>query len=294
MRSRPAGRTALLACLVLPLLGCRNDGPPAVAVPTLPTVTTRSGVEMVLIPAGSFTMGSRHGRDDEKPAHTVWIDSFLMDRHEVTQAEYEKLGRIEAFPNPSHFKGPDLPVEQVTWPQAARFCNARSRLEGLRPCYDEDTAACDFQADGYRLPTEAEWEYACRAGTDTDYSFGGEARQLGDHGWFADNAARKTHPVGQKKPNPWGLFDMHGNVAEWCQDVFARDYYQTSPARNPRGPADGKEYVLRGGSWKSPAEALRSSYRLGETPGFSDACLARDAIGFRCVRRAPAEGSTKK
>jgi formylglycine-generating enzyme required for sulfatase activity len=231
-------------------------------------------------------MGSKHGREDEKPAHAVLIDSFLMDRYEVTQALWDKIGKAEALPNPSHFKGVDLPVEQVTWPQAARFCNARSRFEGLKPCYNEDTAECDFEANGYRLPTEAEWEYACRAGTTTDYAHGNDLKRLSEFAWLADNAGKKTHPVGQKQPNPWGLFDMHGNVAEWCNDIYDKDYYKSSPAKNPRGPVDGKEYVLRGGSWKSAAEALRSAYRLGETPGFSDACLARDAIGFRCVRKA--------
>jgi formylglycine-generating enzyme required for sulfatase activity len=293
MRPCKTGRSAILTCLVLaplPISGC-GQGEPAAPVQALPTTTTKSGAEMVLIPAGSFEMGSRHGGADERPAHKVWVDSFWMDTHEVTQAEYEKLGQIEAFPNPSHFKGPDLPVEQVTWPQAARFCNARSRFEGLKACYNEDTGACDFNATGYRLPTEAEWEYACRAGTDTNYSFGNEARQLGDFAWLADNAGKKTHPVGQKRPNPWGLFDMHGNVAEWCQDVYDKGYYSASPEKNPRGPADGKEYVLRGGSWKSPPPALRSAYRLAENPGFSDACLARDAIGFRCVRRAMSDPS---
>jgi formylglycine-generating enzyme required for sulfatase activity len=269
-------------------LGCGNGGDASVvttSAKTPETVTTKSGVVMVVIPAGSFEMGSKHGKPEEKPAHKVWIDSFLMDQHEVTQTEYEKLGAIEAFPNPSHFKGPNLPVEQITWPQAARFCNARSRVEGLKPCYNEDTAECDFAADGYRLPTEAEWEYACRAGTTTDYSFGNEPRAVGDYAWFGDNSGKKTHSVGQKRPNPWGLFDMHGNVAEWCQDVYDPAYYAGSLDKNPRGPADGKEYALRGGSWKSAADALRSAARLGETPGFSDACLARDAIGFRCVRR---------
>ena len=110
--------------------------------------------------------------------------------------------------------------------------------------------------------------------------------KLGEYAWFADNADKKTHPVGQKKPNPWGLFDMHGNVAEWCQDVYDKDYYKSSPDQNPRGPADGKEYVLRGGSWKSTADALRSSYRLGRrraspmrawpaTPSAFDACGRR-------------------
>jgi formylglycine-generating enzyme required for sulfatase activity len=264
--------------------GCERTGAPAPVVQGPPAITTKSGVEMIPIPAGFFDMGTKHGRDDEKPVHKVWIDSFLMDKYEVTQAEYKKLGDIEAFPNPSHFQGPNLPVEQVKWLDAALFCNARSKLEGLQPCYD-DNGICDFQKNGYRLPTEAEWEYACRAGTDMPYSFGSEARNLGDHGWFADNAGKKTHPVGQKKPNPWGLYDMHGNVAEWCHDVYDKNYFKASPDKNPRGPAEGKEYVLRGGSWQSPADGLRSCYRLGETPGFSDACLARDAIGFRCVRK---------
>ena len=238
---------------------------------------------MVQIPAGSFQMGNRGGKEDESYVHTVTLDAILMDKYEVTQAEFEKY----QLPNPSHFKGANLPVEQVTWVQAAVYCNARSKAEGLTPCYNEDTAACDFEADGYRLPTEAEWEYACRAGSDSDYGFGSEVRRLGDYAWFADNSNKKTHPVGEKKPNAWGLFDMHGNVAEWCNDVYEKDYYSNAPAKNPHGPADGKEYVLRGGSWKSGAEALRSSSRLAESPGFSDACLARDAIGFRCVRKAP-------
>jgi formylglycine-generating enzyme len=286
MKSRKNGPVVCLILAAFVPLSCqRASAPQSAAGPT--TITAQGGRELVLIPAGSMQMGSRYGREEEKPVHTVWIDSFLMDRHEVTQAEYEDLGKIEAFPNPSHFQGADLPVEQVTWPHAARYCNARSRQEGLEPCYNEDTGACNFDATGYRLPTEAEWEYACRAGTDSDYSFGSEARRLGDFGWFADNSGKKTHPVGRKKPNPWGLFDMHGNVAEWCQDVYDLGYYKSSPPKNPRGPDDGKEYVLRGGSWKSPTDALTSSCRIGENPGFSDACLARDAIGFRCVRKAP-------
>jgi formylglycine-generating enzyme required for sulfatase activity len=250
------------------------------------TITTNSGIEMVLIPTGTFQMGSRHGKDDESPVHSVTVDAFLMDKYEVTQEQYERLG----LPNHSHFKGSkQLPMEQVTWVQAAIYCNKRSQAEGLQPCYNEDTAECNFDADGYRLPTEAEWEYACRAGTDGDYSFGNDARRLGEHAWSADNSGKKTHPVGQKKPNPWGLYDMHGNVAEWCNDMYDKNIYKSSPASNPRGPADGKQYVLRGGSWKSSAEALKSYSRLAENPGFSDACLARDAIGFRCVRKAQSQ-----
>jgi formylglycine-generating enzyme required for sulfatase activity len=265
-------------------LGCGNGSEPSAVEHAPAKVTTKSGAVMVQMPAGFFQMGNKRGRDDEKPVHKVMIDSFFMDQYEVTQAEFEKLGKSEALANPSHFKGPDLPVEQVNWPLAARFCNARSRYEGLQPCYNEDTGECNFDATGYRLPTEAEWEYACRAGTDGDYSFGNDPRKLGDYAWFADNSGKQTHPVGQKKPNAWGLYDMHGNVAEWCQDIYDKAGYQASADKNPRGPADGKEYVLRGGSWKSTADPLRSAYRLGETAGFSDACLARDAIGFRCVR----------
>jgi sulfatase modifying factor 1 len=274
--------------------GCNNSNKPAVNVVTPKTITTKSGIEMVVIPAGSFEMGSKTGRADERPVHTVRLDSFLMDKTELTQATWEKIGTGEAMPNPSPVKGADLPVNNVPWKDAAKFCNARSRYEGLKPCYNEDDASCDFDADGYRLPTEAEWEYACRAGTSTDYSFGNDARKLGDVAWFVDNAAKKTHPVGQKKANSWGLFDMHGNVAEWCNDVFDKDYYKDDSERNPRGPAEGKQYVLRGGSWKSAAEGLRSSYRLGENPGFADACLAPDAIGFRCVRKSPADGDNKQ
>ena len=278
-----AAAVFLLVLVLLPGLGCQKVGGPGAGAEALPTITTKGGIEMVLIPAGTFTMGSRRGKEDEALVHQASVDSFLMDKYEVTQAEYERQG----LPNPSHFKGPDLPVEQVTWAQAASYCNTRSRAEGLKPCYNEQTSECDFAADGYRLPTEAEWEYSCRAGTDTDYCFGNDPGKLGQYAWYTDNAARKTHPVGRKKPNRWGLYDMHGNVAEWCNDVYDAGYYRTSPAANPRGPADGKQYVLRGGSWSSGAEALRSSYRLGENPGFSDACLARDAIGFRCVRKAP-------
>ena len=252
---------------------------------TPPTIVTKSGIEMVRIPAGTFQMGSRRGKEDATHAHTVTVDAYLMDKYEVTQAVYESLG----LPNHSHFKGPTLPMEQVTWVQAANYCNARSKAEGLQPCYNEDTAECNFDADGYRLPTEAEWEYACRAGMESDYSFGNDTRWLGDFAWFADNADKKTHPVGQKRPNPWGLYDMHGNVAEWCNDNYGKEYYGSSPDKNPRGPTEGKQNVLRGGSWKSSAEALKSAYRLAEKGGFSDACLARDAIGFRCVRKAPAE-----
>jgi len=255
------------------------------AAPTQ-TIKTGSGIEMVLVPAGWFTMGNDRGKPDESPAHKVWVDAFLMDVHEVTQEDYGKL----ILGNPSHFKGPDRPMEQISWAKAAVYCNARSKAEGLQACYDEDTAECNFAANGYRLPTEAEWEYACRAGTSASYSFGSDASRLKDFGWFADNSGKTTHPVCRKKPNAWGLFDMHGNVAEWCNDVYAEDCYKAGPEKNPRGPTAGKRYVLRGGAWNSGADACRAAYRVAENPGFQDACFALDAIGFRCVRKAPAGG----
>jgi formylglycine-generating enzyme required for sulfatase activity len=286
-RCAPRQRLGARMLLFLPLLfagaACQKTVEPDADADQPHIITTRGGVEMVFIPAGTFEMGSKNGKEDAAPIHKISVDSFLMDRFEVTQAEYEKQG----VPNPSHFKGPDLPVEQITWPQAAYYCNLRSRADGLNPCYDEQTSACDFAADGYRLPTEAEWEYACRAGSTTDYAFGNDDSRLAGFAWFADNAGKKTHPVGKKSPNRWGLFDMHGNVAEWCNDVYDPNYYASSPPANPHGPADGKQYVLRGGSWNSAPPVLRSGYRLGEIAGFSDACLARDAIGFRCVSKAP-------
>ncbi len=238
---------------------------------------------MLSVPEGTFTMGTRGGRPEESPDHEVRLSAFLMDRHEVTQ---EQFARLE-LPDPSHFKNPTHPVDQANWTDAARFCNERSRAEGLKPCYDETTWACDFAADGYRLPTEAEWEYACRAGTSTHYSCGDAARSLSAYGWFADNAAGRTHPVGRKLPNPWGFHDLHGNVAEWCQDGFDKGYYRNRLHADPHGPEDaGPERVVRGGSWRSDAERCRSASRAGDRSEL-DTCLASDALGFRCVRRAP-------
>jgi len=265
----------LIACLAILFISCEKK---ASFTPTI--IKTVSGKDMVQLQGGWFEMGSKKGRENESPVHKVWVDAFLIDSYEVTQEEYSKL--IQG--NPSHFKNPRNPVEQVSWSNAVIYCNARSRSEDLKPCYDEETGKCDFSADGYRLPTEAEWEYACRAGTKTDYFFGSNESQLKTYAWYADNSASKAQPVGQKKPNQWELYDMYGNVAEWCNDIYSEYYYKDSPDKNPQGPAKGKKYVLRGGSWNSSSESCRSPYRVGEDPGFQDACFARDDIGFRCVR----------
>ncbi len=278
------------------LAGCSKEASPSKPSAAKPTqaakkapqkaahkeIVTPSGIPMVLIPGGEFVMGSSRGEDDERPPHKVRIRAFYMDKYEVTQESFTALmGR-----NPSKWKGPKRPVEQVSWIAAVKYCNMRSLKDGLQPCYDLKTLACNFDATGYRLPTEAEWEYACRAGTTAAYSFGDDARKLPAYAWFKANAGRGTHPVGLKAPNPWGLYDMHGNVWEWCNDFYAEDYYASSPAEDPKGPASGEERVLRGGGWSADASGCRSSARYSEPPGFADVCFGYDAYGFRCVRRA--------
>jgi formylglycine-generating enzyme len=248
--------------------------------------TTKSGVAMVNLPGDQFTMGADKGNADEAPAHAVTLSAFAIDKFEVTGEMFAKA----QLPNPSRWsENPKRPVERVRWRDAKQYCNERSLLEGLNPCYNEKTPDwdCDYSANGYRLPTEAEWEYACRAGTTTQYDFGAVVN-LRQYSWFAANSEEKTHPVGQKKPNKWGIHDMYGNVSEWCEDVYSPTYYKSSPAKDPTGPASpGKDVlrVMRGGSWKSTPEMCRATFRTGQKTGDTDACFFTDYCGFRCVRR---------
>jgi formylglycine-generating enzyme required for sulfatase activity len=291
----------LLAASLVVLASCGKQsggGPTATADQTAARekssspveVVTASGVEMISLPGVEFKMGSNSGNPDEAPEHAVKLTGFLMDKYEVTQ---DMLAKVQ-LPNPSHWnENPKKPVERVRWRDAKQYCNERSTLEGLKPCYNEKTADwdCDYTANGYRLPTEAEWEYACRAGTDGAFDFG-QADKLRQYAWFADNAEEKTHADGKKKPNRWGLYDMYGNVSEWCEDVYSPDYYKKSPAVDPVGPpSPGKDVqrVMRGGSWKSSAEMCRSTFRQGQKTGDTDACFYTDYCGFRCVRRASPE-----
>jgi len=289
--NRPATRIFFLLLILVLIPGCRRAKETA-GMPEV--IKTKTGIEMVKIPGGFFDMGSKSGSPDESPVHRVWVSSFWMDRFEVVQEQFKKY----QLPDPSHFKNPKHPLEQINWTDATLYCNDRSLAEGLEPCYDEETWECNFEANGYRLPTEAEWEYASRAGTGTKFSFGNDVRKLKTYAWFVENSSGKTHPVGQKKPNPWGLYDMHGNVSEWCNDFYSENYYKDSPEKNPKGPTKGEERVLRGGAWNSSAGSCRSSYRTSD-PSIDDTCLASDAIGFRCVRNVPqniltGEGMTKE
>jgi formylglycine-generating enzyme required for sulfatase activity len=273
--------------VLLPLVGCvRSTDVAATNDADVRPYVTASGIEMIFLPGGTFTMGSDAGNADESPVHQVTVSSFLIDASEVT---HEMFTRAE-LPNPSKWQDrPDKPVERVRWREAKIYCNERSLAEGLQPCYDESRPGmpCDFDADGYRLPTEAEWEYACRAGTSGDYDFG-RADQLKRYAVFDENSGRKTHPVRSCRPNRWGIYGMYGNVCEWCQDVYDEEYYGSSPERDPRGPpsdaADAKR-VIRGGSWRASAAMCRASFRQGQRTGDTDACFATDYCGFRCVRR---------
>ena len=292
---KPSPISGAIALSVLTLFaGCEQKSPPAPgntnsapagSTPTThPTTTTHpvtsANSSMVQIAGGKFLMGDKEEAD--ATPHEVIVSSFFMDINLVTQELFQKV----MGSNPSRWKGDKNPVEQLRWADAVRFCNKRSELEGLQPCYDPGTLKCNFDANGYRLPTEAEWEFACRAGTATAYFFGDHPARLGDYAWTEKNSGGHPRPVGQKQPNPWGLYDITGNVWEWCNDYYKVDYYQESPRDNPRGPVEGQNKVLRGGAWRFSAENCKSGYRYNENPGQADVCFGYDIYGFRCVRKA--------
>ena len=241
---------------------------------------------MVYINGGTFTMGSpanERGRSkNEGPQHQVTVSSFFMEKYPVTQNEYEETMGI----NPSSFKGPTLPVEQVSWFDAVGYCNKRSLTEGLAPAYTISGTSVnwDRSANGYRLPTEAEWEYACRAGTQTPFYSG---TSMNDVGWYSANSGGTTHQVGGKQSNSWGLFDMHGNVLEWCWDWLGN--YTGDAQTDPQGALTGTDRVYRGGCWRFEASQTRSAFRFGNYPS-----LRVYFVGFRIVRNgdSSANGDT--
>ncbi|MFM6631639.1 MAG: SUMF1/EgtB/PvdO family nonheme iron enzyme, partial [Microcystis panniformis] len=242
--------------------------PAAVKKPVSPTPFTEKiskavTLEMVSLPAGEFLMGSPdsdpNAASDEKPQHQVKVNSFAIGKYPVTQAQYQAVMGI----NPSEFKNnPQNPVEQVSWNDALAFCKKLSQITGKT----------------YRLPTEAEWEYACRAGTTTRFYFGDDANQSGDYAWYKGNSQKTTHPVGQKKPNAWGLHDMIGNVWEWCEDNWHNTYENAPRDGSTWLIKDNHSQIVRGGSWSYDPNYCRSAYRglinrRGDSLGF----------GFRVV-----------
>ncbi|MCL2442837.1 MAG: SUMF1/EgtB/PvdO family nonheme iron enzyme [Treponema sp.] len=238
-------------------------------------------INFVRIRGGTFMMGSprtESGRSsNEGPQRRVTVSSFNMGKYPVTQKEYQEVMGT----NPSRFQGENLPVEMVSWFDAIEYCNRRSQREGLTPAYtisgsgDNRTVTWNHNANGYRLPTEAEWEYACRAGTTTAYNTG--ATISDSTGWYLWNSNGRTHPVGQRRANAWGLHDMHGNVLEWCWDWFVN--YPSGAQTNPTGAISGTSRVMRGGAWNRSNSDNRSAYRFYYYPTSRD-----NSFGFRLVR----------
>jgi formylglycine-generating enzyme required for sulfatase activity len=222
-------------------------------------------LEMLLIPAGSFMMGDdEKGSDKAKPVHKVTITKpFYLGKYEVTQEQWEAvMGK-----NPSWLKGPKNPVEQVSWDDCQKFLGKLNAKAG-------------GQGGTFSLPTEAQWEYACRAGSTTRFCYGDAEAGLGDYAWYAGNSGKKSHPVGEKKPNAWGLYDMHGNVWEWCADYWLAAY-AAEAATDPSGPATGTNRVTRGGCWSLPANFCRSTFRSFRAPAYKGPFL-----GLRVARVA--------
>jgi formylglycine-generating enzyme len=238
---------------------------------------------MILVQGGSFDMGSNGGANDEKPMHRVTLSDFYIGKYEVTQEQYEKV----MDSNPSYFKGSGkiAPVENVTLYDAVEFCNKLSEMEGLQKCYSGsgDNIKCDFSKNGYRLPTEAEWEYAAKGGSKRrcyKYSKYSGSNNLGEVGWYEDNSREKTHSVGGKYPNELRIYDMSGNVWEWCWGRYGS--YSSSAQTNPHGHRGGGDFWIgRGGGWNNSASFCTVSYRY-----FFTATYANDKLGFRLARNS--------
>lgn len=235
-------------------------------VASTPTVSAAKPdyTDMVLIPAGEFMMGSpdEEGSPDESPRHKVSLDAYYIDRYKVTQIQYRTFAAAARRPMPKRPVPYDAssPVVYISWHNAAAYC----------------------EYYGKRLPTEAEWEKAARGGSEGKYSFGDDESRLGEYAWFWGNSGRQIHAVGRKKPNQYGLYDMHGNALEWTNDWYAKDYYEQSPVKNPQGPAEGEEKVVRGGSAFLSAGLCRAAKRMRSSPdtGYS-------GRGFRCAASPP-------
>jgi sulfatase modifying factor 1 len=240
--------------------------------PTIRVVEDIPGLlEMVELPRGTFWMGSAEEDEQaysgEKPQHLVTVSSFAVGRYPVTSQLYRAI--VQDAPRRAEADKDDrlLPITRVSWFDAVAFCNTLSERQGLMPCYriEGQDVTWDRDANGYRLPTEAEWEYAARAGTTTPWFCGDEPTELGCYAWFDENSGNQVHPVGKKDSNPWGLHDMAGNVWEWCWDRFG-DYSKKEAVTDPRDPESGVLHVLRGGAYLVGAWVLRSAFRGKRRP----------------------------
>jgi len=246
-------------------------GPSDLPIIELPSITNTIGMTLNGIPAGTFMMGSPESepdRSENEHQHAITISkAFYIQTTEVTQGQWTAVMGTEPWKGRASVKeGPNYAATYVSWDDAVAYCKKLSEIEDKT----------------YRLPTEAEWEYACRAGTQTAWSFGNDEKELGDYAWSRENASnageRYAHQVGLKKSNAFGLYDMHGNVFEWCHDYYEEDYQQ-SPTNDPRGPASGSSRVLRSGAWDNTPAATRSALR----PSFVAADRSNN-YGFRLVR----------
>ncbi|MBW6511260.1 MAG: formylglycine-generating enzyme family protein [Desulfuromonadaceae bacterium] len=216
-----------------------------------------TGMEFVLVKGGCFQMGSNKGDSDEKPVHEVCVDDFYMGKYEVTQGQWQKV----TGSNPAHVKkGNNYPVEKVSWNDVQGYLRQLNQRSGKT----------------FRLPTEAEWEYAARSGGKSEKYSG--SNDVDAVAWYNGNSGNQTHPVGQKQPNGLGLYDMSGNVWEWCQDWYDSGYYTKSPRQNPQGPSGGSFRVERGGGWNNGPRGVRSAYRIRSSPGNRS-----NYLGFRLV-----------
>ena len=271
------GKPNVLICTVCWLCGgCSNHEKCNTDTSNAHTAFNSLGIEMLRVEGGSFQMGSTNGETNESPVHSVTVSSFYIGKYPVTQKEwFEIMGS-----NPSYFKGDKRPIESIDWYQAIDFCNKLSQKEGLTPAYKVSLhtyISCNWQADGYRLPTEAEWEFAARGGNlSKGYEYSGSDYTY-EVGWNEDNSRKETKTIGMKKANELGIYDMSGNVWEWCWDYEAK--YSSESQTNPKGASTGSYRVVRGGSWSNYDKYCRVANRCSSYPESSSRSL-----GFRLAR----------
>lgn len=252
--------TFLLVTVLLPILCSAADNSPQ-------TYTNSMNMKFIWVPSGTFFMGSpehEKGSSKERPRHKIHITKpFYLGKHEVTQRQWLAVMGIM---HPSNFPSPDRPVDEVSWNDVQFFIQKLNEIE---------------KEHSYRLPTEAEWEYAARAGSESAYCFGdnSDKAQLKQYAWYELNSDKQSHPVGTLRANAWGFYDMHGNVSEWVQDYYDKNYYSSSPEKDPVGPSTGRKRVVRGGSWINQAYSCRSAFR-----GYFSADYTDSDFGFRIVK----------